>query len=68
MKVDFEGFSCNNILPDFKFLRSVVWIAMDVWWNDRRKENVYKKKDSSEYIFSFHLLDHQEISDCQIFQ
>ena len=32
-------------LQDFKFMRKVVKIAMDVWLKNRRKESVYKKKD-----------------------
>ena len=46
MKVDFERFSYNNLLQDFKLMKNVVKIAMDVWWNNRRKESVFKKKDS----------------------
>ena len=42
MKVDIERFDCNNLLQDFKFMKNVK-IAMDV---SRRKEIVYKKKDS----------------------
>ena len=30
MKVDVERFCCNNLLPGFKFMKSVVKIAMDV--------------------------------------
>ena len=46
MKVDIERFSYNNLLQDFKFMKNVVKIAMDIWWNNRRKESVYKKIDS----------------------
>ena len=46
-EVDVKCFDFN-ILHDFKFMKSVVKIAMDVWWNKRRKENEYKKKDSLE--------------------
>ena len=28
----------------FKFVKSLAKLAMDVWWNCRRKERVYKKK------------------------
>ena len=34
MKVDVERFGCNNLLQDFKFMKNVVKIAMDVWWNN----------------------------------
>ena len=44
MKVDVERFGCNNLLQDF--MKNDVKIAMDVWWNNRRKESVNKKKDS----------------------
>ena len=63
MKVDVEHFGYNNLLQDFKFMKSVK-ITMDVWWNSRRKENVYKKKDSYiqrsyfwkyYYIWEWHL-------------
>ena len=40
MKVNIEHFSYNNLLQDFKFMKSLVKIAMDVWWNSR-KESVY---------------------------
>ena len=46
MKVDVERFGCNNLLQDVKYMKSVVKIAMDIWWNGRKKENVYKKKYS----------------------
>ena len=46
MKVDVEHFSCNNLLQDFEFMKNVVKIAMDVWWNNMSKESVYKKEDS----------------------
>ena len=42
MKVDVEHFDYNNLLQDFKFMKSVVKIAMDIWWNNRRKESAYK--------------------------
>ena len=41
MKADVECFGYNNLLQDFKF---IVKIAMDVWWNSRRKESVYKNE------------------------
>ena len=44
MKIDVKCFGRNNLLQDFKFTKSVVKIEIDVWWNKRRKENVYKKK------------------------
>ena len=46
MKVDVKRFGCNNLLENFKLMKSVAKIAMDVWWNNRRKESVYEKKDS----------------------
>ena len=30
MKVDIERYDCNNLLRDFKFMKNVVKIAMDV--------------------------------------
>ena len=30
LKVDVKRFSCNNLLQDFKFMKNVVKIAMDV--------------------------------------
>ena len=50
MKVDVEHFGCNNLFQGFKFMKTVVKIAMDVWWNNRRNESVYKKKDSKQHI------------------
>ena len=45
MKVGVEHFVCNNILQDFKFMKKKsVEIAMDVWWNSKRKESIYKRK------------------------
>ena len=41
-----KHFGCNNLLQDFKFMKNVIQIAMHTWWNNRRKESVYKKKDS----------------------
>ena len=38
-KIDVERFSCNNLLQDFKFMKNVK-IAMDLWWNNRRKESL----------------------------
>ena len=46
MKVDIEFFSYNNLLHDFKFMKNIVKILMDIWWNNRRKESVDKKKAS----------------------
>ena len=46
MKVDVERFGCNSLLQDSKFMKNVVKIAINVWWNNWRKESVYKKKDS----------------------
>ena len=46
IKDDVEHFGYINLLLDFKFIKSVIKVAMDVWWNSRRKESVYKKKDS----------------------
>ena len=45
-KVDVEHYGCNNLLLDFIFMKNVIKIAMNVWWINRRKEIVYKKKDS----------------------
>ena len=44
MKVDVEGFVISNLLEDIKFMESVAEKAIDVWWNNRRKESVYKKE------------------------
>ena len=33
MKVDIEGFGYNNLHQDFRFMKSVAKIAMDIWWN-----------------------------------
>ena len=30
MKVDVERFGCNNLLQDFKFMKSVVKIVMNI--------------------------------------
>ena len=38
MKVDVERFGCNNLLRNFRFMKRVVEIVMDVWWNNRREE------------------------------
>ena len=46
MKVDVQRSGCNNLLRDFKFMKNVVKIAIDVWWNNGSKESVNKKKDS----------------------
>ena len=46
MKVNVECFGCNNLLQDFTFMKNVVKIAMDVWWNRLSKKSVCKKKDS----------------------
>ena len=43
MKVDVQRFGSDNLLQGFKFMKNLK-IAMNVW-NNRRKENVYKKKD-----------------------
>ena len=40
MKVDVERFGCKNLLQDFKFMK-IVRMAMDVWWNNRKKESVH---------------------------
>ena len=53
MKVNDEYFGYNNLLQDFKFMKSVVKIAMDVWWNSRRKESVYKKERFISVYFFF---------------
>ena len=46
MTVDIGHFNCNNHLQDFKFMKNIVEIVMIFWWNNRKKESVYKKKDS----------------------
>ena len=38
MKVDVERLGYNNLRQDFKFMKSVVKIAMDVWWNNRKRK------------------------------
>ena len=43
MKVDIEHFDYNNLLQDFKFMKNVVKIMMDVWWINRRRESVQWK-------------------------
>ena len=40
MKVDVEHFGCNNFLQDFKFMKNIDKIAMDVW----NKKEIKKKK------------------------
>ena len=45
MEVDLEHFGCYNLLQNFKFMKNSVKIAMNVWWNNWRKESVYEKKD-----------------------
>ena len=51
MKVDVKCFGCKNIFfRTLNFMENVVKIAKDVRWNNRRKESVYKNKDSSQYI------------------
>ena len=42
-KFNIECFGCNNFLQDFRFIKNVK-IAMDVWWNNRRKESVCIKR------------------------
>ena len=42
MKVDVKRLGYYNLLQDFKFVKSVVKIAMDAWWKSWRKESVYK--------------------------
>ena len=41
-----EHLSSNNFLRDFRFMKTVVKIVIDVWWNNIRNESVYEKKDS----------------------
>ena len=53
MQVDVERFGYYNLLQDFKFVKSVVKIAMDVSWKSSRKESGYKKKDSQQYIYLY---------------
>ena len=40
MKADVECFGCNNLLHDFRFMKSDVKVAMDVRKNNKRKESV----------------------------
>ena len=49
MKVDAERFGYNNLLQNFRLMKSVVKIAIDVWWNIRRKDSDYKKKFLTAY-------------------
>ena len=44
MRVDVERFSCIKFLQEFESMKSVIKIAMDVWWNNRRKESVCKER------------------------
>ena len=37
MKVDIERFGRNNILQDFKFVKNIDKITVDVWGNNSRK-------------------------------
>ena len=37
--IHYECFSYNNFFQDSKFMKCVVKITMDVWWNHRRKES-----------------------------
>ena len=32
-----EKYNYNNQLQDFKFMKSVVKITIDIWWNSKRK-------------------------------
>ena len=57
MKVDVERFICKNLLQEFKFMKSFVKIAMDVWWNNWGKENVHTKKNSEQHIQRFHFFN-----------
>ena len=41
MKAYIKCFSFNNLLQNFKFMKSIDKITMDVCWNNRRKESVY---------------------------
>ena len=40
MKVDIKSFGYKNLFQDSKFMKNVVKIAMDVWWNNWIKESV----------------------------
>ena len=44
MKVDVEPLGYNNLFWDFKFMKNVLKIVMDVWWNNRKKENLKKRQ------------------------
>ena len=46
MKDDIEWFGRNNLFQDVRFMKNMVEIAMEVLWNNKRRESVYKKKDS----------------------
>ena len=37
MEVDVECFSYNNLIQDFKFMKIVVKIAMDIWIGRKKK-------------------------------
>ena len=53
-KVDVERFGYNNFLQAFDFMKRVVEIAMDIWWNSRWKESVYKMKEYTLMNLSFY--------------
>ena len=38
MKVNVDHFISDILLRDFKFMKNVDKIPMDVWWNNRRKK------------------------------
>ena len=44
IKINVKRFGFNNLLQDFKFMKIAVKKAMDVSWNNRKKESVYKER------------------------
>ena len=52
----------SDLLQDLRFTKSIVKIAMDVWWNSKRKSSVYKigerkKKDYYIYIYIYTVMN-----------
>ena len=55
LKVAFGRFGYNNLLQGFEFIKSVVKISMDVWWNKKRNEDSYQNVQLS-YFWKYFLL------------
>ena len=53
MKVDFQHFGYNNLPQDFKFMKSVVKIAMHVWYPPKKKKQTPKQKTSTTILKHF---------------